>query len=185
MNHYEPKISIRAAAFRINSFIYFNNKGRASNLLSVPPVESRPGIFFRFAHSDQVTRMLASEWLTVVMWPGCWPLIGWEWSCDQDTGLWLAVTWQCTASPHSAPPASTLVESLRSCEQVVWVGNPDHDTKLQRWDRHCRTLPLCQYCRPRDRVTGDRLQALLLPLLSYQETSRHKKAKDLKISQGV
>ena len=26
----------------------------------------------------------------VITWPGYWPLIGWEWSHDQDTGLWLA-----------------------------------------------------------------------------------------------
>ena len=122
MNHYEPKISIRAAAFRINSFIYFNNKGRASNLLSVPPVESRPGIFFRFAHSDQVTRMLASEWLTVIMWPGCWPLIGWEWSCDQDAGLWLAESDHVTRILASdwLLPGSVLLPRTQPLQPPLW-----------------------------------------------------------------
>ena len=36
-----------------------------------------------------MTRILASDWLSVITWPGCGPLIGQDWSRDQGAGLWL------------------------------------------------------------------------------------------------
>ena len=40
--------------------------------------------------TPQCPRILSSDWLRVIIWPEFWPLIGWKWSHDHNTGLWLA-----------------------------------------------------------------------------------------------
>ena len=44
--------------------------------------------------SKHVTWILATDWSRLITWPGYWPLVGPEWSRDQDTGLWLVT--QCS-----------------------------------------------------------------------------------------
>ena len=33
------------------------------------------------------SEIVASDWSRVITWPGYWPLIGWEWPYDLETGL--------------------------------------------------------------------------------------------------
>ena len=63
--------------------------------------------FWLIGHWLAETRILASDWLMVITRLGFWPLIGWRWSSELDTGLllakmlafdwliglWLAETW--------------------------------------------------------------------------------------------
>ena len=94
-----------------------------------------------------------SDWLRVITWPGTWPLIGWQWSRDLDTGLWLVPganvscgelikqiwsrqawtyfqqTWKITVIGLSKPSKyRTFIESSRSGHKTIyntiWIRTP-------------------------------------------------------------
>ena len=47
------------------------------------------GMMKKFSGFCLLCLILISDLYRVIMWHGCLPLFGQEWSCDLDTGLWL------------------------------------------------------------------------------------------------
>ena len=101
--------------------------------VSCPPLMSLDGLWL--AKCDHVTWILASDWLVppLMSLDGLWlagplsclvPLIGWQWSRDQDTGLWLAgpLSWLVMAianNPPQWPHLGGSVAHLQRCSSKV------------------------------------------------------------------
>ena len=89
------------------------------------------------------------DWLRPITWLECWPLIGWGWSCDLDTILWLVeadrVTW-IQASDWPAMPRLVIIMVVKkitkwkvSCE-TKYNGSETKQwnllwNKLESWNR--------------------------------------------------
>ena len=126
-------------------------------------------------------RILASDWLRVIMWPGCWPLICWEWSCDQDTGLWLAyLAVYCfpALSPSSLHFGREFEELWTSC--VSWESWPWYKvTKMRPTLPHFATLPVLPPQGPGDWGQAPGTFIAFIELSGDIETQKGKRFKDI------
>ena len=72
-------------------------------------ISSCPSLWLAERH--HVTWVLASDWLRVITWPGDCPLIGWEWSRDLETVLWLV----------TPPVVSLSVFAVSRCSNNLFI----------------------------------------------------------------
>ena len=97
------------------------------------------------AESDHMTCVLVSDWLGVITWPGYWPLIGWEWSRDLDTDLWLILTRNVSGefSEIRRPQVSSRGQT-RECDQGG-RGGARSSSHHRGQSRH-QSFDLCKDC---------------------------------------
>ena len=124
---------------------------------------------------EHVTCLLASDWLRVITWTGSWPLIGWVWSRDLDTGLSLVRNWEKVG--HWAPRSQrvqtdSFVTIRMTAEEIIIKSNWIYlqTQRIRVWRSVLSIRPVCKSLFNRQwMVCGQWERKILRSQLSSEE----------------